>query len=737
MKKFILFLAFFLACAASALAADIDIGASEIAGFNPSNAGSDTALSNVSVTLGSPSVTCSNCLPAGAVGIGGMKVTLNGVMYEIASVASRSAFTLTTNYAGATGTTSGTLHRFVHLRIYVTAPFTPSGSSAVIQSGTFGSSAWYRRYGVSIINNGSQHVAYLPAINDLPSTTDSSNPAAAYVSGLYTQSGALIQRYPQCVSAWRLSHVTSPTSWAQICQFNLPPNPPPPQPVNYYSAAQIDARFPSCTAGQMLYYAATGAAQSCLTPSASDFSISGGVLSSLNPLKQVQEDGGNLPIRNFLNFGAGLLATDDAGNSRTNVAIDSSVVTLTGSQTLTNKTITGGTIGGLSSFGVRSTGTGAFDLQINNTENLTANRALTITLNNASRTLNLGGNLTTSGNNALTLTTTGATNVTLPTSGTLATLAGTETFTNKTLTSPRIGTGILDTNGAAMLNLSPVASAVNQVTIQNAATGAPPTLSASGSDANVDLLVQPKGTGKLAVGTPGASPVAGIVSGPNASGTNTAGANLVLAGGPGTGNAAQGLVVFRYPLSGASGTALQSLSAAAFAPWANMHLRNDGDITIANTTTETSILGASQANSTKTIEAGLARVGRVFLIRLWGSVGTSGTPTLRLRLKLGSTTIADTGAVTMANNIAPTLGNFYLEAVVTVRAIGPSGVLHVFPLKVSYNVTNGGAMNQFSVATAPTVDLTVAQTFDLTAQWSVADPANTLTIAHSVIDMTR
>ena len=45
---------------------------------------------------------------------------------------------------------------------------------------------------------------------------------------------------------------------------------------------------------------------------------------------------------------------------------------------------------------------------------------------------------TTAGANALTLTTTGATNVTLPTTGTLATLAGTETLTNKTLTGPTI-----------------------------------------------------------------------------------------------------------------------------------------------------------------------------------------------------------------------------------------------------------------------------------------------------------
>jgi hypothetical protein len=48
-------------------------------------------------------------------------------------------------------------------------------------------------------------------------------------------------------------------------------------------------------------------------------------------------------------------------------------------------------------------------------------------------TLALGGNFITSGASSLTLTTTNATNVTLPTTGTLATLAGTETLTNKTL----------------------------------------------------------------------------------------------------------------------------------------------------------------------------------------------------------------------------------------------------------------------------------------------------------------
>jgi len=55
-----------------------------------------------------------------------------------------------------------------------------------------------------------------------------------------------------------------------------------------------------------------------------------------------------------------------------------------------------------------------------------------------SSTITLGGNLTTSGAYATTLTATGTTTITLPTTGTLATLAGSETFTNKTLTNPTV-----------------------------------------------------------------------------------------------------------------------------------------------------------------------------------------------------------------------------------------------------------------------------------------------------------
>ena len=78
----------------------------------------------------------------------------------------------------------------------------------------------------------------------------------------------------------------------------------------------------------------------------------------------------------------------------------------------------------------------------------------------------------------------------------MATLTGTETLTNKTLTSPKIGTSILDTNGNELALLTATGSAVNEFTLANAASGAGPTLSSTG-ETNVDININPKGSGVL------------------------------------------------------------------------------------------------------------------------------------------------------------------------------------------------------------------------------------------------
>ena len=80
------------------------------------------------------------------------------------------------------------------------------------------------------------------------------------------------------------------------------------------------------------------------------------------------------------------------------------------------------------------------------------------------------------------------------------TLTGTQTLTNKTLTAPKIGTSILDTGGNELVLLTATGSAVNEFTLANAASGAGPTLSSTG-ETNVDININPKGTGTLKSGS--------------------------------------------------------------------------------------------------------------------------------------------------------------------------------------------------------------------------------------------
>jgi hypothetical protein len=64
-------------------------------------------------------------------------------------------------------------------------------------------------------------------------------------------------------------------------------------------------------------------------------------------------------------------------------------------------------------------------------------------------------------------------------------------------TSPRVITAINDTNGNELFGVTATGSAVNEFTVANAATGNAPTLSATGSDTNIDINITPKGTGEV------------------------------------------------------------------------------------------------------------------------------------------------------------------------------------------------------------------------------------------------
>lgn len=77
--------------------------------------------------------------------------------------------------------------------------------------------------------------------------------------------------------------------------------------------------------------------------------------------------------------------------------------------------------------------------------------------------------------------------------------SGTETISGKTLTAPRIANAgyIADANGNEQIIFNTTASAVNEISITNAATTGKPTIAATGGDADVTLNLTSKGSGTV------------------------------------------------------------------------------------------------------------------------------------------------------------------------------------------------------------------------------------------------
>lgn len=72
--------------------------------------------------------------------------------------------------------------------------------------------------------------------------------------------------------------------------------------------------------------------------------------------------------------------------------------------------------------------------------------------------------------------------------------------TSPSLTTPSVVTSINDTNGNELFAVTATVSAVNEITVANAATGGKPTLSATGGDVNISLNLVAKGTGTVQAG---------------------------------------------------------------------------------------------------------------------------------------------------------------------------------------------------------------------------------------------
>jgi len=231
-----------------------------------------------------------------------------------------------------------------------------------------------------------------------------------------------------------------------------------------------------------------------------------------------------------LTFTGGTGIDTTVADNEITFAIDSTVATLAGTQTLTNKTLTSPKINEDVALTATATELNLLDgiTAIADEDNMSSNSAtalatqqsikayvdsqvtaqdldfqgdsggaLNIDLDSETLTIAGGTGIDTSGS---------SNTLTVAIDNTVVTLAGSQTLTNKTLTSPTLTTpkfaddgAITDAAGNEQIKFQQTANAVNFVEITNSATGDGVKIGSQGDDTNVNLILDAKGSGTVDV----------------------------------------------------------------------------------------------------------------------------------------------------------------------------------------------------------------------------------------------
>lgn len=160
--------------------------------------------------------------------------------------------------------------------------------------------------------------------------------------------------------------------------------------------------------------------------------------------------------------------------------------------------------------------------------------------------------------------------------------------------------------------------------------------------------------------------------------------------------------------------------------------------TVANSVAETSIIGTGVGSPGRTLPANFLIVGRNIFLRLRGFIAYTLTPTVRVKVKYGSTIILDTTAITTLTLTGTSF--FRIEADITTRTLGAAGTVFGQGMCQQGQPAAAAGLTEIDAAglglfntAVTTVDTTVAQLIDVTFQWGTADPANTVTITDVII----
>lgn len=154
------------------------------------------------------------------------------------------------------------------------------------------------------------------------------------------------------------------------------------------------------------------------------------------------------------------------------------------------------------------------------------------------------------------------------------------------------------------------------------------------------------------------------------------------------------------------------------------------DATVANTTTETSLVGTTSGTNIFPID--FLATARTIQFRTEGYISNTGTPTLRLKFYIGTTAIVDTGAQSMSTISGSQ--RWVFDGTITCRTTGGTGTVQAQgELRYWTNATS--VIGISTVTTSPIViDTTIIQVVDITAQWGTSSASNTITSSDVVVE---
>lgn len=154
---------------------------------------------------------------------------------------------------------------------------------------------------------------------------------------------------------------------------------------------------------------------------------------------------------------------------------------------------------------------------------------------------------------------------------------------------------------------------------------------------------------------------------------------------------------------------------AEFFPYTDSKLfTSTASATVSNTTTETTIIGTGSGSLT--LPVNYLSAGRALIVHASGVYSTQAVPiTLRLKVKMGSTILLDTGVQTPTG--ALTNRRFVIEGRIICRTAGAPGT--VFCQGESRLWTSAILVTGWEMLNTATANITTTSTqvIDVTAQW--------------------